>query len=258
MLVPEISLTPQMVERFIARFGQEKIAVLHSKLSVGERYDEWQRIKRQEANIIIGARSAIFAPVSDLGLIIIDEEHDASYKSEMTPRYHAKEVARKIAKDLNIPFVLGSATPDLSSFYKAQNKEITQLTLTKRANQSYLPKVEIIDLREELVNGNKTMLSRALYEKLQDNLRQKHQTILFLNRRGFSTFIMCRDCGYTVKCKNCNITLTYHLKENKLKCHYCGYEQDNVIICPECRRFKNKIFWNRNAKTRNTNSATIS
>ena len=236
MLVPEISLTPQMVDRFIARFGQEQIAVLHSKLSIGERYDQWNRIKKNEANIVIGARSAIFAPISNLGLIIIDEEHDDSYKSEMTPRYHAKEVARKIAQNNNIPLVLGSATPDLTTFYKAQNNEIKQLTLTKRANNSCLPTVKIIDLREELANGNKTMISRALYEQIQTNLSKKHQTILFLNRRGFSTFVMCRDCGYTIKCKNCNITLTYHLKQNKLKCHYCGYEQENVTVCPNCRK----------------------
>ena len=242
MLVPEISLTPQMVDRFIARFGQEQIAVLHSKLSVGERYDQWQRIKKNEAKIIIGARSAIFAPVEDLGLIIIDEEHDDSYKSEMTPRYHAREVARKIAVSNNIPLVLGSATPDLTSFYKAKQNEIQLLTLTKRANNSNLPKVEIIDLREELANGNKTMISRRLYDEINENLKNKHQTILFLNRRGFSTFVMCRDCGYTVKCKNCNISLTYHIKENKLKCHYCGYEQQNVTICPECQSNKVKYF----------------
>ncbi len=231
-----------MVDRFIARFGQEQIAVLHSKLSVGERYDQWQRIKRNEAKIVIGARSAIFAPIEGLGLIIIDEEHDDSYKSEMTPRYNAKEVARKIAINKQIPLVLGSATPDVNTFYKAKQGQIELLTLTKRANRSQLPEVQIIDLREELANGNKTMLSRALYDKIQENLKNKHQTILFLNRRGFSTFVMCRDCGHTIKCKNCNITLTYHMKENKLKCHYCGYEQENVTICPECGSSKIKYF----------------
>jgi primosomal protein N' (replication factor Y) len=242
MLVPEISLTPQMVDRFIARFGQEQIAVLHSKLSVGERYDQWQRIKRNEAKIVIGARSAIFAPIEELGLIIIDEEHDDSYKSEMTPRYNAKEVARKIAINKQIPLVLGSATPDINTFYKAKQDQIELLELTKRANKSCLPEVQVIDLREELANGNKTMLSRELYNKIQENLKNKHQTILFLNRRGFSTFVMCRDCGHTIKCKNCNITLTYHMKENKLKCHYCGYEQENVSICPECGSNKIKYF----------------
>ena len=231
-----------MVDRFIARFGQEQIAVLHSKLSVGERYDQWQRIKRNEAKIVIGARSAIFAPIEKLGLIIIDEEHDDSYKSEMTPRYNAKEVARKIAINKQIPLVLGSATPDINTFYKAKQEQIELLELTKRANKSCLPEVQVIDLREELANGNKTMLSRELYSKIQENLKNKHQTILFLNRRGFSTFVMCRDCGHTIKCKNCNITLTYHMKENKLKCHYCGYEQENVSICPECGSNKIKYF----------------
>ncbi len=242
MLVPEISLTPQMVDRFIARFGQDKIAVLHSKLSVGERYDQWQRIKINEANIIIGARSAIFAPVENLGLVIIDEEHDDSYKSEMPPRYNAKEVSKYLAYKNNIPLVLGSATPDINTFYKAKNNEIQLLTLTKRANKSSLPSIEVIDLREELANGNKTMISRTLYEYITKNLEEKRQTILFLNRRGFSTFIMCRDCGYTAKCKNCNISLTYHRKENKLKCHYCGYEQENITICPECGSNKVKYF----------------
>lgn len=215
---------------------------MHSKLSVGERYDQWQRIKRNEAKIVIGARSAIFAPIEKLGLIIIDEEHDDSYKSEMTPRYNAKEVARKIAINKQIPLVLGSATPDINTFYKAKQEQIKLLTLTKRANKSCLPEVQVIDLREELANGNKTMLSRELYNKIQENLKNKHQTILFLNRRGFSTFVMCRDCGHTIKCKNCNITLTYHMKENKLKCHYCGYEQENVSICPECGSNKIKYF----------------
>lgn len=235
MLVPEISLTPQTVDRFLSRFGEEKIAVLHSKLSVGERYDQWQKIERGEAKIVIGARSAIFAPVKDLGLIIIDEEHDDSYKSEMSPRYDTKEIATYLAKENNVPVVLGSATPDISTYYKAQNKEIELLELTKRANKSELPEVEVVDLRNELASGNKTMISKPLYEAIEENLKNKKQTILFLNRRGFSTFIMCRDCGYTAKCKNCDITLTYHLKENKLKCHYCGYETEALNVCPECK-----------------------
>lgn len=235
MLVPEISLTPQTVDRFLSRFGEEKIAVLHSKLSVGERYDQWQKIERGEAKIVIGARSAIFAPVKDLGLIIIDEEHDDSYKSEMSPRYDTKEIATYLAKENNVPVVLGSATPDISTYYKAQNKEIELLELTKRANKSELPEVEIVDLRNELASGNKTMISKSLYEAIEENLKNKKQTILFLNRRGFSTFIMCRDCGYTAKCKNCDITLTYHLKENKLKCHYCGYETEVLTVCPNCK-----------------------
>ena len=242
MLVPEISLTPQTVDRFIARFGEEQIAVLHSKLSIGERYDQWNKIKEGKAKIIIGARSAIFAPAVNLGLIIIDEEHDESYQSEMSPRYDAKEVARYLSKTNNIPLILGSATPDMKSYYKAKNGELELLTLTKRANNSNLPLVKVVDLRQELANGNKSMLSDSLKEEIEKNLITKTQTILFLNRRGFSTFIMCRDCGYTVKCKRCNITMTYHKNEEKLKCHYCGYEENVVTICPECHSKNIKYF----------------
>ena len=234
MLVPEISLTPQTVDRFLSRFGEEKIAVLHSKLSVGERYDQWKKIERGDAKIVIGARSAIFAPVQNLGLIVIDEEHDESYKSEMNPRYNAKEIASYLAEKNNVPVVLGSATPDMNTYHKAINEEIELIELTKRANSASLPEVEIVDLRSELATGNKTMISGKLHDAIEENLRNKKQTILFLNRRGFSTFIMCRDCGYTAKCKNCDITLTYHLKENKLKCHYCGYETNALTTCPEC------------------------
>ena len=242
MLVPEISLTPQTVDRFLERFGEEKIAVLHSKLSIGERYDQWNKIKENKAKIIIGARSAIFAPAKDLGLIIIDEEHDESYQSEMSPRYDAKEVAEFLANKLNISLVLGSATPDLKSYYNSLNGNIKLLKLTKRANNSTLPKVYIVDLRQELANGNKSMLSKKLQEEITKNLETNKQTILFLNRRGFSTFVMCRDCGYTVKCKRCNITMTYHKNENKLKCHYCGFEQKVVTECPECHSKNIKYF----------------
>ena len=233
MLVPEISLTPQMVDRFIARFG-DVISVLHSKLSIGERYDQWNKIKAGESKIVIGARSAIFAPISNLGTIIIDEEHDPSYKSDMTPRYHAKELAKYICKTKNVPIIYGSATPDINTFYKSQIGEIELLTLSTRANESNLPEVKIVDLREELVQGNRSMLSRELGEKIKNNIQNKHQTILFLNRRGFSTFVMCRDCGFTAKCKNCNITLTYHANQGKLKCHYCGFETHNFNTCPKC------------------------
>ena len=234
LLVPEISLTPQTVNRFIARFGKENIAVLHSKLSIGERYDEWNKINEGRAKIVIGARSAIFAPVKDLGLIIIDEEHDSSYKSEMTPKYDAKEVARFMCKEANVPLLLGSATPDIDTFYRAKNEEIMLLELKDRANNASLPDIEIIDLREELAKGNKSMISTRLYGEIQKNLNAKKQTILYLNRRGFSTFVMCRNCGYTLKCKNCNINLTYHSNTNKLKCHYCGYEEKLVTKCPSC------------------------
>ena len=242
VLVPEISLTPQMVDRFISRFGQEDIAVLHSKLSVGERYDQWKKIKKGECKIVIGARSAIFAPINNLGLIIIDEEHDSSYKSETNPRYNVKELAGYIAKQNSIPLILGSATPDVCTYYKAKNNNIELLELTKRANNSKLPIVETVDLRMELANGNKSILSEKLYNEIEKNLLDKKQTILFLNRRGYSTFVMCRDCGYTVKCKNCNITMTYHLNTNKLKCHYCGHEEKSVLECPECHSKNIKYF----------------
>ena len=241
VLVPEISLTPQMVDRFLARFG-DCIAVLHSKLSIGERFDEWNKIKEGKAKIVIGARSAIFAPLQNLGLIIIDEEHDSSYKSDMTPRYNSKEIAKYLAKQNNIPLLLGTATPDINTYYEAENKDIQLLKLTQRANSASLPDIEIVDLRKELAMGNKSMISTRLYEEIENNLKNKKQTILFLNRRGYSTFIMCRDCGYTVKCKNCNIALTYHMYENKLKCHYCGYETDVVKTCPNCNSKKIKYF----------------
>ena len=242
VLVPEISLTPQMLDRFIARFGKEEIAVIHSKLSIGERYDEWNKIKEGKAKIIIGARSAIFAPTQNIGIIIIDEEHDSSYKSEAVPKYDAKEIAKKLAKENNCPLILGSATPDLNTYYKAKQGKITLLELTHRANNSKLPEVEIIDLKMELANGNRTMLSVKLHDAIEKNLQEKRQTILFLNRRGYSTFIMCRECGYTVKCKNCNISMTYHKTENKLKCHYCGYEENVVTVCPECKSTKIRYF----------------
>lgn len=245
LLVPEISLTPQMLNRFIARFGKEEIAVLHSKLSIGERHDEWERIEKGKAKIVIGARSAIFAPVKELGIIIIDEEHDSSYKSETNPKYDAKEVAKQIAKQNKCPLVLGSATPDMRTYYlaiKKEKKDMELLTLTKRANQSSLPTIQIVDLKQELANGNRSMLSMDLYNAIETNLKEKRQTILYLNRRGYSTFIMCRNCGYTVKCKNCNISMTYHSYEKKLKCHYCDYEEKVVTICPECHSDKIRYF----------------
>lgn len=237
VLVPEISLTPQMVDRFLKRFG-DCICVLHSRLSTGERNDQWKAIKEGKCKIVIGARSAIFAPIDNLGIIIIDEEHDTSYKSDMTPRFNAKDIAKYIAKQNDIPLVLGSATPDISTYYNAKNI----IKLTKRANKSNLPNVQVVDLRQELANGNRSILSEKLREEIEKNLENKKQTILFLNRRGFSTFVMCRDCGYTVKCKRCNISLTYHSKENKLKCHYCGYEMNNIKICPKCKSKNIKHF----------------
>lgn len=237
VLVPEISLTPQMVDRFSARFG-DCICVLHSRLSIGERNDQWKNIREGECKIVIGARSAIFAPISNLGIIIIDEEHDSSYKSDMAPRFNCKDIAKYIAKKNDIPLVLGSATPEITTYYNSKNI----IELTKRANKSNLPQIEVVDLRQELVNGNRSILSEKLKQEINKNLEAKKQTILFLNRRGFSTFVMCRDCGHTMKCKRCNISLTYHSKENKLKCHYCGYEMNNVKICPKCKSKNIKHF----------------
>ena len=241
VLVPEISLTPQIVDRFLARFG-DNIAVLHSKLSNGERYDEWVKIKENRARIVIGARSAIFAPVQNLGILIIDEAHDASYKSDMTPRYHAKDLARYIAKQHDAPLVLGSATPDVVDYYKAENRDKILIEMTKRANDACLPEINIVDMRQELAVGNRSMFSFDLQQAMKENFEKKKQTILFINRRGYSTFVMCRDCGHTMKCKHCNIALTYHSYENKLKCHYCGYEEPVPKVCPECQSDKIKYF----------------
>ncbi|MEK4441113.1 primosomal protein N' [Niallia sp. FSL K6-0077] len=233
VLVPEIALTPQMVNRFKGRFG-DQVAVLHSGLSVGEKYDEWRKIQRNEVKVVVGARSAIFAPFTNLGLIIIDEEHEMTYKQEENPRYHAKDVAIERGKKHGCPIILGSATPSLESFARAQKGVYTLLSLPNRMNNQELPKVEIIDMREELRSGNRSMFSEVLLEKLKDRLEKKEQTVLFLNKRGHSSFVMCRDCGYVVKCPNCDISLTYHRFQNQMKCHYCGYETYTPTTCPEC------------------------
>ncbi len=234
VLVPEISLTPQTIERFVGRFGK-KVAVLHSKLSPGERSDEYRKIKNGEISVCIGVRSAIFAPLKNLGLIIIDEEHEMTYKSENLPSYHAREVAEFRAKYHNIPLVLSSATPDISTFYRVEQGESELLTLSKRTNNQYLPDVKIVDMRKELLEGNRSIISTALRQEIEKNMKNKEQTILFLNRRGFSTFVSCRSCGYTAKCERCNISLTYHKNNNSLSCHYCGYTIKNLSTCPECK-----------------------
>jgi primosomal protein N' (replication factor Y) (superfamily II helicase) len=233
VLVPEISLTPQMVNRFKGRFG-DLVAVLHSGLSAGEKYDEWRKIQRKEVKVAVGARSAIFAPFENLGIIIIDEEHETSYKQEEMPRYHARDVAVERAKTYNCPVVLGSATPSLESFARAQKKVYHLLTLPNRMNNQTLPSVEIIDMREELRNGNRSMFSRKLFEMLKDRIEKGQQTVLFLNKRGHSSFVMCRDCGYVMNCPNCDISLTYHRVNEQMKCHYCGYESHVPKQCPEC------------------------
>ena len=233
VLVPEISLTPQMVNRFKGRFGDE-VAVLHSGLSIGEKYDEWRKIQRKEVRVAVGARSAIFAPFGNLGIIIIDEEHETSYKQEDNPRYHARDVAIERARTHNCSVILGSATPSLETFARAKKGVYQLLTLSKRMNDQSLPTVDIVDMREELREGNRTMFSRVLYDKLQDRLMKKEQTVLFLNKRGHSSFVMCRDCGYVIQCPNCDISLTYHRYQQQMKCHYCGYEAVVPTICPEC------------------------
>lgn len=233
VLVPEISLTPQMVSRFLARFG-ERIAVLHSGLSLGERYDEWKRIQSGGADIVIGARSAVFAPLKNIGIIIIDEEHSDTYKSEMSPRYDAKEAAEFRAKQYGAVLLLASATPSVQSYFKAGNGDMTLLTMKHRYNNNKMPDMRIVDMREELAQGNRSMFSRALSEEIKKNLESGEQTILFLNRRGFSTFVSCRSCGFTAECPNCSISLTYHKYGNILKCHYCGYSIPNYRSCPQC------------------------
>lgn len=234
VLVPEISLTPQMIQRFAGRFG-DRIAVLHSHLSMGERNDEYKRIRSGEARVVIGVRSAVFAPVENLGLIVVDEEHENSYKSQNAPAYHAREIAAVRAKQNNIPLVLASATPSVESYYKAVSGKYELITLNKRAKEeASLPNVSVEDMRLELMEGNRSLFSRKLLDEIQLNLNEKHQTILFLNRRGFSTFISCRSCGYVVKCPRCNIAMTYHKNKDFLTCHYCGYTQRTVTTCPDC------------------------
>ncbi len=233
ILVPEISLTPQITDRFFKRFG-DRVAVIHSALSLGERLDEWQRIKNKDASVIIGARSAIFAPVEKLGAIIIDEEHEQSYKSESSPRYHAKDIALFLTKKHNCPLVLGSATPSVESYYKAKEGIYTLVELGERFNKKPLPEVFIADMREELKEGNKTVLSRLLACELNENIKNKEQSILLLNRRGYSTFVSCRDCGMVFTCPSCSVSLTYHKNMSALTCHYCGHREDIPSICPQC------------------------
>ena len=233
VLVPEISLTPQTVNRFTQRF-KKSVAVIHSGLSKGERYDQWRRIRSGDIDIVIGARSAIFAPLKNPGIIIIDEEHSDTYKSEMAPRYDAREVAEYRAKKLGASMVLASATPAVSDFKRAEAGELELLTLASRANKSSMPEVLVCDMRQELADGNKSMLSRVLKEEIQKNLENREQTILFLNRRGFSTFVSCRECGFVAQCPNCSISMTYHKYDNTLQCHYCGHTIKNYTLCPKC------------------------
>lgn len=234
MLVPEISLTMQTIERLIDRFGNETVAVLHSKLSLGERYDEWMRVKHGEVKIVIGARSGVFAPLDDIGIIILDEEHETTYKSDMSPKYDTFEVAVKRAMMNKSVVLLGSATPSMQSFYRARTEQFQILTLKERYNKMPLPTVQIVDMREELKDGNKSIFSIALYRAIQKCLQEKQQVILFLNRRGYSTFISCRNCGYVMRCPDCGISLTYHKESNEAHCHFCGKKSPIPQTCPDC------------------------
>ena len=233
MLVPEISLTPQITAQLYARF-KESIAVLHSRLTISEKYDEWKRILNGDVKIVVGARSAIFAPIKNLGIVIVDECHEASYKQSNNPKYNAIDLAKMRAKTYNCPLVLGSATPNAEDYYKALEGEYILLSLPLRANLKPLPKVSIVDLREELKNGNRTPISNELKNALTTCYQNKEQSILFLNRRGYSSFVQCRSCGEVIKCPHCDVSLTYHGKTNTLKCHYCGYQMVNVSKCNKC------------------------
>ena len=233
VLVPEISLTPQTASRFVGRFG-ERVALLHSRLSDGERYDQWHRIQKGEADIVIGPRSAIFAPVQKLGMLIIDEEHSDSYKSETAPRYHAREVAQKRSELANCPIILGSATPSLESFHQAQNGSYQLLNLPERIFSRKMPDVHIVDMRKELKKGNRTIFSDLLRGSIEASLVRQEQIILFLNRRGHSTYVFCRNCGYVEQCDNCSISLTYHRETRQLICHHCGSRRSTHPVCPQC------------------------
>lgn len=234
MLVPEIALTKQVTDRFIARFGKEKIAVLHSRLTRRERYDEWQRIRKGKARIVVGARLAVFAPLENIGVIIMDEEHEATYKSDMTPKYETVDIALKRLMHYSGVLVLGSATPSVVSYQRAKEGIYRLIELKERYNSNPMPKVELVDMRKELLAGNRTVFSGRLYRALEETLADGQQAILFLNRRGYSTFISCRECGKVMECPDCGISLTYHKKENAGICHYCGKKFRVPDICPGC------------------------
>ena len=231
-LIPEIALTYQMVLRFYQRFG-DRVSILNSRLSAGERSDQMERVKRGEVDVMIGPRSALFTPFSNLGLIVIDEEHERTYKSEQIPRYHARETAKERARMEGASLVLGSATPSLEAFYRCEQGEYQLLRLPGRAAGQSLPRVYVADMREELKKGNRSILSDGLKERMADRLETGQQTMLFLNRRGYSGFVSCRACGHVVKCPHCDVSLSLH-KGRRLVCHYCGHEEPAPDRCPSC------------------------
>ncbi|MBN8048418.1 primosomal protein N' [Paraclostridium bifermentans] len=234
VLVPEISLTPQTISRFKNKFG-EIVGVFHSQLSEGEKHDVYKQIKEGKIRILIGARSALFAPFTSLGVIIIDEFHEGAYKSEKNPKFNSIDVAKYIANKRDVSLVLGSATPSVEEYFNALNGEYKLLEINQRANKKPMPKIEVVDMKEELMVGNKSIFSNKLKVEIQSALNCGNQVILFLNRRGFSNFVSCRKCGYVFTCENCDISLTYHKKNNTGKCHYCGYEKEIPKECPECK-----------------------
>ena len=234
VLVPEIALTSQIVSRFKARFGDD-VVVMHSKLSTGERYDAWQRLRRKQAGIVIGARSAIFAPLVDIGIIIMDEEHEFTYKQEETPRYHTRQVALTRARLAGAVVVMGSATPAVETYYQALQGQHTMLVMSKRIANALLPTVAVVDMRDELRKKRRSVISLPLQELLAETINRGEQAIILLNRRGYATFVMCRECGHIVRCKHCDISLVYHSVGKKLRCHYCQSVEEVPDICPECR-----------------------
>lgn len=233
VLVPEISLTPQMTGVFKERFGRQ-VAILHSRLTGSERRREWNRLQSGEASIVIGARSAVFAPVRSLGLIIMDEEHEVSYKQDSTPRYHCREVARKRAEINQALLVLGSATPSVESYHRAVSGEYRLVRLAQRVESRPLPQVCLVDMREEIRDGNRSIFSRRLQDQLLSTWEKGEQSILFLNRRGFASFVSCRKCGYVMRCSFCDVALTYHQSDGRLRCHYCDQKRRRPPACPEC------------------------
>ena len=233
MLVPEISLTPQITAIFKGCFGDD-VAILHSRLTVSEKYNAWKKILNKEVKIVVGARSAIFAPLDNLGIIIIDEEHESSYVQDNNPKYNALEIASIRAKTHNCPLILGSATPNVNDYYKAINGDYVLLNMPNRANNKTLPEKTIVDMTLELKMGNKSVFSNILKKKIVDVYNKKEQSILFLNRRGYSSFVMCRSCGEVIDCPHCDVSLTYHASTNTLKCHHCGFSRPNVTNCPKC------------------------
>lgn len=234
VLVPEISLTPQTIIRFMSRFGSENIAVLHSKLTKGQRFDQWMRVRNGGAKILIGARSGIFAPFENLGAVIIDEEHEASYKSDMTPKYDALEAAIERGRLSKAVVVLGTATPSIVTAYRAKQGLYREITLKNRYNKTPLPTVNIVDMRQELKKGNRSIFSIMLHNKIEENLKAGRQIILFLNRRGYSSFVSCRACGYVMKCDDCGVSLTFHKYSGMAECHYCGRKVRVPELCPSC------------------------